>query len=92
MKEKQLGVLLEKMLKQQAEMFLEEEKETQGVCTFDVCFLIVDTGGRTKACLVQKNRRDEDDDWKFKYQSKYLLKTESREIVMSDNLEEFFCS
>ena len=54
--------------------------------------MIAGTDGRTKECLVQeKRKRDGDSDWKFKYQSKELLKSENEEIVMNDNQEEFFC-
>ena len=53
--------------------------------------MIVGTDGRTKGCLVQEKKRDDDSDWKFKYQSKELLKAENEEIVIKDNQEEFFC-
>lgn len=55
------------MLKQQAEVLLEEEKETQGIYNFCVYFMTADTKRMTKGCLFQKNRRDENDDWQFKY-------------------------
>ena len=41
--------------------------------------------------MVQERKRDDDSDWKFKYQSKELLKAENEEIVMGVNQEEFFC-
>lgn len=39
----------------------------------------------------EERKRDDDSDWKFKYQSRGLLKLESEEIVMDENQEEFYC-
>ena len=78
------------MLKKQFKVFPEEE-ETQGFCNFDVYLLIVGTNGRNRGCLVQERKRDDDSDWKFKYQSRELLKSEDEEIVMDDNQEDFYC-
>ena len=64
------------MLKQQFEV-LPEEEETQRFYNFDVCFMIAGTDGRTKGCLVQEKKRDDDNDWKFKYQSREFLKSEN---------------
>ena len=91
MTEQQIEVLPEKLLEQQSEM-LPEVEETQIFYNFDVCFMIAGTDGRTKECLVQEERKiDDDSDWKFKYQSRGLLKSENEEIVMDDNQEEFYC-
>ena len=90
MTEQQIEVLLEEMTEQKIEMLVEEE-ETQRFYNFDVCLLIAGTDGRTKECLVQEKKRDDDNGWKFNYQSKELPKSENEEIVMDDNQEEFYC-
>ena len=60
--EQQIEVLLEGMLEQQIEVLPEEEKETQRFYNFDVCLMTAGTNGRTKICLVQEKRRDDDSD------------------------------
>ena len=42
--------------------------------------------------MFLEGERDDDSEWKFKYQSRELLKSENEEIVMDDNQEEFYCS
>ena len=65
MEKKQHGVLLEELLEQQIEVLPEEEEETQRFYNFDVCLMIVGIEGRTKGCLVQKKKREDDSDWKI---------------------------
>ena len=53
--------------------------------------MIAGIDGRTKECLVQEKKRDDESDWQFKYQSKKFLKSENEEIVISDNQKGFYC-
>ena len=92
MAEQQIEVLLEEMLEQQTEVFPKEEEQTQKFYEVDICFVTAGAERRAKGCLVQKNRRDEDGDWKIEYQFEDLLKIESREIFINDNQEKFYCS